>query len=132
MKKRIVLTLVAAVAAISLMGCGITTTTTETTEETGVTSPVVKATEQYDEVISQLNSDQWYAFADINKDYDVLLVADGTYDNLDGNMVTIDATLYGLDDNGKPFELGTVQSSGTAYISLSLVSSSTFPSKCSS
>lgn len=117
-KKIMAAAVVASVGMMALTGCGVNfnvSTETTHTEETGVSSPVAKAVEQYDEVISQLSGDQWYAFADINKDYDVLLVTDGTYDNLDGNMVTIDATLYGLDDNGKPFELGTVQSSGTAY-----------------
>ena len=94
---------VASVGVMALTGCGIdvnvsseTTHTEETTdapemeevaaEETEVVSPFVKDLEMYDEVISKLSKDQWYTFADISKDYDILLVTDGTYDNLDGNM----------------------------------------------
>ena len=123
---------VASVGVMALTGCGIdvnvsseTTHTEETTdapemeevaaEETEVVSPFVKDLEMYDEVISKLSKDQWYTFADISKDYDILLVTDGTYDNLDGNMAAIDATLYGLDSEGKVVELGTVESNGTAY-----------------
>ncbi len=45
---------------------------------------------------------------------DVLLVSSATYDNLDGNMAAIDATVFTYKD-GKPYELGSVTSAGTAY-----------------
>ena len=45
---------------------------------------------------------------------DVLLVSSGTYDNLDGNMAAIDAVIYSYKD-GKPYEIGSVTSAGTAY-----------------
>lgn len=145
MKKRIILTMLATVAAVSLMGCGITTTTTytetttdadgntttttttttngetttETTEEVAeaqeVTSPFQADLEKYDSIISTLTSDQYYAFAGVGEDYDVLLVTDGVYDFGDGTMAAIDAKVYGIDSNGKIYESGSVWSNGTAY-----------------
>lgn len=129
-RKIIVTVLVGIVSVMALAGCGgnvnesadtlqteesITVSEVASEEESGVVGPFAANLEKYDKIISQLNKDQWYAFADINKDYDVLLVTDYTYDNLDGNMAAIDATLYGLDENGDVYELGTVQSAGTAY-----------------
>ncbi|MDO4966084.1 MAG: hypothetical protein Q4E51_05190 [Lachnospiraceae bacterium] len=85
----------------------------EETEET-VTTPFLDDLEKYDSIISTLTKDQYYAFAAVGDGYDVLLVADGVYDNLDGNMAAIDATVYGL-DNGEPCYAGNVWSDGTAY-----------------
>ena len=45
---------------------------------------------------------------------DVLLVCTQTYDNLDGNMASIDAAVFMYRD-GAPFEAGRVCSGGTAY-----------------
>lgn len=83
-------------------------------EETSVTSPFVADLEKYDSIISTLTTDQYYAFADAGDGYDVLLVADGVFDNGDGNMAAIDATVYGI-DNGEPCYAGSVWSDGTAY-----------------
>ena len=47
-------------------------------------------------------------------DTSVLMVCSGTYDNLDGNMASIDATIYIYKD-AVPTELGKVCSGGTAY-----------------
>ena len=47
-------------------------------------------------------------------DTSVLMVCSGTYDNLDGNMAGIDATIYIYKD-AVPTELGKVCSGGTAY-----------------
>ncbi|MDO4188330.1 MAG: hypothetical protein Q4D29_05005 [Lachnospiraceae bacterium] len=83
-------------------------------EESSVNPPFLEDLEKYDSIISTLTTDQYYAFAAVGDGYDVLLVADGVYDNLDGNMAAIDATVYGL-DNGKPCYAGNVWSDGTAY-----------------
>ncbi len=45
---------------------------------------------------------------------DVFLVSSGTYDNLDGKMAAIDATVFVYKD-GTPVEIGKVESGGTAY-----------------
>ena len=47
-------------------------------------------------------------------DIDVFAVTSGTYDNMDGNMAGIDATLFTYDD-GNIVELGKICSGGTAY-----------------
>ena len=83
-------------------------------EESSITPPFLEALEKYDSIISTLTTEQYYAFASVGDGYDVLLVADGVYDNLDGNMAAIDAIVYGL-DNGEPCYAGSVWSDGTAY-----------------
>ena len=83
-------------------------------EESSVSTPFLEDLEKYDSIISTLTKDQYYAFAAVGDGYDVLLVADGAFDNGDGNMAAIDATVYGL-DNGKPYYAGNVWSDGTAY-----------------
>ena len=83
-------------------------------DESSITPPFLADLEKYDSIISTLTTDQYYAFAAVGDGYDVLLVANGVYDNLDGNMAVIDATVYGL-DNGEPCYAGSVWSDGTAY-----------------
>lgn len=83
-------------------------------EEENVSSPFLADLEKYDSIISELTNEQYYAFAGIGEDYDVLLVADGVFDNGDGNMAAIDAKVYGI-DNGQIYEAGSVWSDGTAY-----------------
>ena len=80
----------------------------------GVNPPFLTDLEMYDSVISNLSADQYYAFAGVAEDYDVLLVTDGVYD-YDGTTAAIDATIYGLDADGKVIEIGSVESDGTAY-----------------
>ena len=87
---------------------------TEVEEESSITPPFLADLEKYDSIISTLTTDQYYAFADVGDGYDILLVANGAFDNGDGNMAAIDATVYGL-DNGEPMYAGSVWSSGTAY-----------------
>ena len=70
--------------------------------------------EKYNSIISTLTTSQYYAFVDLGNDYDILLVADNAYDNGDGNIVAIDATVYNIDNN-KPCYAGSVWSDGTAY-----------------
>jgi len=83
-------------------------------EETTVVTPFLKDLEMYDSIISTLTTNQYYGFAGVGDGYDVLLVADEVYDNGDGNMVSIDATVYGI-ENGEPCYAGSVWSDGTAY-----------------
>ena len=83
-------------------------------EESSIKPPFLENLEKYDSIISTLTTNQYYAFAAVGDGYDVLLVTDGVFDNGDGNMAAIDATVYGL-DNGEPFYAGSVWSDGTAY-----------------
>lgn len=113
--KKLMVTFLATVLAVGMFtGCGKKTAEEVKEEESSVTSPFLEDLEKYDSIISTLTTDQYYAFADVGDGYDVLLVTDGVYDNLDGNMAAIDATVYGL-NNGKPCYAGNVWSDGTAY-----------------
>ena len=87
--------------------------TEETSEE--VTEPFMEDSEMYADIIDNLTDDQWYAFAAIGKGVDVLLVTDYTYDNLDGNMAAIDATIYAPNKDGEVIEYTKMQAAGTAY-----------------
>ena len=80
-----------------------------------VVPPFLADLEKYDSIISTLTTDQYYAFAGVGEDYDVLLVADGVYDYGDGIMAAIEAKVYGFGNNGELYEAGSVWSSGTAY-----------------
>ena len=87
----------------------------EAEEEESVTTPFLDDLEKYDSIISTLTTEQYYAFAEVGEDYDALLVADGVYDNGDGNMAAIQAKVYGFGNDGKIYEAGMVWSAGTAY-----------------
>lgn len=70
----------------------------------------------YDEVISLLEGDEAYALVKIKGyDGDVLLVTDGVYDNLDGNMATIQAVPYTMKSTGFVTADSSFTSGGTAY-----------------
>ncbi len=64
-------------------------------------------------VDSKLSEGMGYANESIGGQ-DVLLVSSATYDNLDGNIAAIDATVFIYKD-GAPFEVGKVCCGGTAY-----------------
>lgn len=74
----------------------------------------------YDDIISKLSKGNGYAYINVlGCDEELLVITEGTYDNLDGNMVTIDASVY-MEKDGRAKCVGNVISSGTAYpISLS-------------
>ena len=76
---------------------------------------VTQKKDPYDEIIAGLKTGQAYAFADISTEHEALLVTDGVFENGDGTMAAIDATIYGYDAEGKIIEYGTVMSEGTAY-----------------
>jgi len=70
----------------------------------------------YDEIIGLLEGSEAYAFVKIKGyDGDVLLVADNVYDNLDGNMATIEATPYTMKSTGVVSSDSMLTSGGTAY-----------------
>ncbi len=64
-------------------------------------------------VDGKLSEGMGYANEKIGEE-DVLLVSSATYDNLDGNMAAIDATVF-MYKNGAPYEVGKVCCGGTAY-----------------
>ena len=56
----------------------------------------------YDTIIGYLSDDCYYAFADMDKEHDALLVAEKNtvFDNGDGTMASTEATVYGYDAKG--------------------------------
>lgn len=69
----------------------------------------------FDEIISNLSAGNGYATIKVyGSDKDVLAITESTYDNLDGSMATIDASLY-MEDEGIVRCIGSVFSNGTAY-----------------
>ena len=123
MKKRTLAILLGSLMAATVVfsGCGSkeadtdAADTTEETEEAEVTSPYETDQEAFDMILRHLEPGQVYAYADIDEKHDALLVASGSFDNGDGNMAAIDATIYGFDKNGELMEYGKVESSSTAY-----------------
>lgn len=71
--------------------------------------------DSFDEIISLLEKGNAYAITKIyGYDDDVLLIAEGAYDNLDGNMASIEGSVY-INDNGTVKNVGNIYSMGTAY-----------------
>ena len=131
MKKRFVVRIMGVALALSmsaLVACGnankadegsttSSSTANEEQEESNINPPVLAAQEQYDSIISELNSGQAYGYADICPSFDVLLVSeDGAFDyDGNGSMGAINVKVYGLDKDGKVIEYGEANSGGTAY-----------------
>ncbi|MCR5746885.1 MAG: hypothetical protein K6G03_04185 [Lachnospiraceae bacterium] len=67
----------------------------------------------FTKLVDDLKPEMAFANAKID-DIDVLLVASGSYDNLDGNQAAIDADIFMYDKDGKVVYLGRVESAGTA------------------
>ena len=70
--------------------------------------------EKYKSVISELKAGQGYAFADLDKEMDLLAAANEMFDNGDGTMASTSADIYVLDDEGKVIKLGSAAGS-TSY-----------------
>ncbi len=67
----------------------------------------------FTQIVDSLYPNMAYANEKLG-DTDVLLVANGSYDNLDGNQAAIDSSIFMYDKAGNIVYLGTVQSQGTA------------------
>lgn len=69
----------------------------------------------FDELISYLQPGQAYAYVDVRgAEEPLLLVTEQTYDNMDGNQVSINAYIYMKNDNGVQYA-SAIASDGTAY-----------------
>lgn len=80
---------------------------------TGCTSS--NGNEVYNDFISGLSEDQYYAFAELEGlTYPVLLVADGVYEFDSETLATFFCDVYYVKD-GEVIFLGTIRSDGTAY-----------------
>ena len=67
----------------------------------------------FTEIVDSLYPGMAYANVTLN-DADALFVANGCYDNLDGNHAAIDSSVFIYDKDGNVVFLGTVQAGGTA------------------
>ena len=71
--------------------------------------------DSYDEVISLLEKDEGYAYVELTGyKGEILLITDYVYDNMDGNMASIQANVY-ADYDGVVTNIGNVFTQGTAY-----------------
>ena len=79
-------------------------------------SAAQKNLESYDSIIESLPNDSYYAFADIGRTHDALLVttSDLVFDNGDQTWAATEATVYGFDDNDNIREYGKIEGGGTA------------------
>lgn len=66
-------------------------------------------------VIDTLGTEQWCAVVPIGETSRALLVTDCAYDNMDGNMASILASVYAMGNDGQIVCCGQVRSQGTAY-----------------
>ena len=93
-----------------------TASTVELVEDTEESAPDIdiEGCDTFTQIIDKKLSDgMGYANEKVG-DTDVFFVSSGTYDNLDGNMAAIDATMFVYNDEG-PYEIGKVACGGTAY-----------------
>ncbi len=73
----------------------------------------IEGCDTFTQIVDNLDAGKGYTNVTLG-DEDVLLVASGTYDNLDGNKAAIDAEIFRYDD-GVPSYAGYVEAGGTAY-----------------
>lgn len=69
----------------------------------------------YDSVYSTLKPSQYYAFADINAEFDALLVADEVSKNEDGSMTATKASVYGFNQKNEIVEFGSISLSDADF-----------------
>ena len=96
--------LISALLASALAGCG----------GKGAGIPYEENMKSYTSVIESLPEGSYYAFADMSPKHDALLVTEHVFDNMDGTLAAIEATVYCFDKDGNIKEYGQVESGGTA------------------
>ena len=73
----------------------------------------IEGCETFTQIVDKLEDGRGYANETVG-DADVLLVSEGTFDNLDGNEAAIDSELFIYDSEGVPAYIGSVSSGSTA------------------
>ena len=73
----------------------------------------IEGCDTFTQIVDKLEDGRGYANETIG-DADVLLVSQGTFDNLDGNEAAIDSELFIYDGEGVPAYIGSVSSGSTA------------------
>ncbi len=84
----------------------------EAAAEEGMTTDI-EGCETFTQIVDKLEDGRGYANETVG-DADVLLVSEGTFDNLDGNEAAIDSELFIYDSEGVPAYIGSVSSGSTA------------------
>ncbi len=104
---RIMCALLAGIVVVGgIIGCG----------TGGYLSDTKKNFQSYETIIDSLPNDTYYAFADIGKTHDALLVttSDQVFDNGDKTWAATEAIVYCFDENESIKEYGKVEGGGTA------------------
>ena len=116
MKKRIAVLFGLIMTMAVVGGCGKEAGTTADVEENETLAAVEQDAQTFDSILASLPADAYYAYADMDKDHDALLVTtkDLVFDNGDGVMAATEADVYGIDQDGKVKEYGHVAGGGTA------------------
>ena len=84
-------------------------------QATTIVAPYESNTALYKSVLDKLPEGSLYAFADMNENFDALLVTDFSYEDPDsGLMLSTKADVYGLDKDGNVIQYGSIESGGTA------------------
>ena len=78
-------------------------------------TPGPSVPERFSSVTDTLSAGKYFTMADLGGEEDALLIADFVYDDLEGNVATINAHVYSTDPEGNVVDCGTVYSQGTAY-----------------
>lgn len=109
------------VLVLALGGCGNINVNIYQSQDAGtaaedtehVMSIDTQGCDTFTQIVDTLEAGMGYTNVTLDME-DVLLVASGTYDNLDGNFAAIDADIFCYRD-GAPYYLGYVEAGGTAY-----------------
>lgn len=126
MKKRIITGLLILMAT-GLFGCGVKENNIISTEtainaissedpDQNLTEEDEVTYDSYEQVINGLSEEQAYLYYQFEgMKNQVLVVADGTYDNGDRTLVAIGCRFYMTREDGRIIEIGGISSNGTAY-----------------
>lgn len=115
--KRKLLVILGMVVALAMVFSGCNNKTEEAATKVEASQSVDTTSEQdsdvYANIIQELPEGSAYAFVDMDKDHDALLVAKETFE-FEGDLEAFEGTVYGFDADGNIKEYGKVSGGGTA------------------
>ena len=86
-------------------------------EESSINPPYLRALEMYKDKLEEAPKEMYYAFADMDEDFDALLLTekeDDVFTDNEGNHYAVGAAVYAPDKDGNIISYGRVESGGTA------------------
>ena len=86
-------------------------------EESSINPPYLRALEMYKDKLEEAPKEMYYAFADMDEDFDALLLTekeDDVFTDNEGNHYAVGAVVYAPDKDGNIISYGRVESGGTA------------------